>query len=122
MQPINERLETLFYESNLGLLTSHIVGEYFVRNINNDFELFIDLITDDGDIDLYDYDELFEYLHEVIFLHIHWVQQRYFHRFNTELKVKNIIDPNKLLKIILYFVYIDCACEYNDKYDSDFSV
>jgi len=121
MEPINERLDTLFYECELGILTSHIVGEYFVRNINNDFELFIDLITNNGETDLYDYDEMFEYLHEDIFLILHWLEQKYIRRYNVDLKIKNIVDPNMMLKAVLYFVFLDCACQYNPDYDSDFS-
>jgi hypothetical protein len=124
MSPVNPQLDELFYQSTLAKTAYAIIVEYAILNssINIDddedddeevFENLINDITDCGRYKLYEHDDLYDALHEDIFLHLDYLEQKHYSYYQEHLELHEILNPNELIKAIMKFIYIDYLQEIN---------
>ena len=125
MSPVNPSLEGLFNDSTLAKTAYAIIAEYVILNSSDDddddddddeeelFENLINDITDNGKCPLYEHDDLYDALHEDIFLHLDWLEQKHYSYYQEHLELHEILNPNELIKAIMKFIYIDYLQEIN---------
>ena len=103
-------LNDLFYESESGFLFYGLILEYFILfqdDDDYDFNTFMRQLKLDHGSDLYDSDIFYEAVNDNIFLTLNWIEYKYKNNFETRLKLKDIINPNDLIELVLYMVCLD---------------
>lgn len=102
---MDENLETLFYQSEIGKIIYTLVVEYSIMNKNATYNTMVDYYTHNRTYDLYDDDDLFTALHEDIFLALDFIEQSYYQYYGTHIFLYEIQNPSDLISILLFFVF-----------------